>query len=98
MLNSKCDRGIRFLACCKEETKTEFGVRKRKTEQEDDSGRVILETRKKKKEKEREKTDNCGYGIWLAGVVTIKATLCYCPENVNTAVLINSCTALRLSQ
>lgn len=82
---------------CEEETKTEFGVRKRKTEKEDDSGRVILETQKKKK-KEREKTDNCGYGIWLAGVVTIKATLCYCPENVNTAVLINSCTALRLSQ
>lgn len=51
MPNSKCDRGIRFLACCKEETKTEFGVRKRKTEQEDDSGRVILETWKKKKRK-----------------------------------------------
>lgn len=55
VLNSKCDRGIRFLACCKEETKTEFGVRKRKTEQEDDSGRVILE-KKKKKRKERRRT------------------------------------------
>lgn len=40
------------MACCKEET--EFGVRKRKTEKEGDSGRVILETQKKEKKGKRE--------------------------------------------
>lgn len=42
------------MAYCKEERKTEFGVRKRKTEKEDDSGRVILETQKRKKGKKEE--------------------------------------------
>lgn len=69
-------------------------MRTSKREKEDDNRRVILGQAKKKMEKKDSRLDM----VSLAGVVTIKATQCYCAKNVNTAVLINSCTELQLSQ
>lgn len=68
-----------------------------KREKEDDSGKVIPGRTKKKKQGENKGQTTVDM-VSLTGVVTIKATLCYCAENVNTAVLINSCTELQLSQ
>lgn len=93
--NSKCQWGFRYFAKHNKQKTGCPGWERRRAQKKtciDYRKWVILET-----SSSIEKTRWTTVDIKLPGVNEIKTTWCYCPENVNTPLLINSCSAIQLT-